>query len=161
MYHPYVWEECLEALEKTPLALRRLAELLPAERWEHRRAPDRYSPKELLYHLAEVEEAFFKRYQLIAEQEHPQLTVYDPHDALSEERFAGGSVQEGIARFTEARTRSLQFLRSLPEEACLRTGVHPEFGEWSIFQQVQLCVAHDLLHLSDVLLRSTANQREL
>lgn len=154
MSHPYVWEECLEALEKTPDALQQLATLIPAERWEQRPSPDRYSPRELLYHLAEVEEAFYQRYRLIGEQEHPQLTVYDPHDALSEERFAGGSVQEGIARFTEARSRSLQYLRNLPAEARDRTGVHPEFGEWSIFQQVQLCVAHDLLHLCDILTRS-------
>ena len=63
-------------------------------------------------------------------------------------------MREGIARFSEARTRSLQYLRNLPAEARDRTGVHPEFGEWSIFQQVQLCVAHDLLHLCDILLRS-------
>lgn len=154
MHHPYVWEECLEALEKTPDALQKLATLIPAERWEQRPSADRYSPRELLYHLAEVEEAFYQRYRLIAEQQHPQLTVYDPHDALSEARFAGGSVQEGIARFTEARSRSLQYLRNLSADARDRTGVHPEFGEWSIFQQVQLCVAHDLLHLCDVLLRS-------
>ena len=138
MHHPYVWEECLEALEKTPQAVQRLATLIPAEGWERRPSPDRYSPKELL----------------IAEQEHPQLTVYDPHDALSEERFAQGTVQDGIARFTEVRARSLEYLRNLPADARDRTGVHPEFGEWSIFQQVQLCVAHDLLHLSDILLRS-------
>jgi hypothetical protein len=154
MHHPYVWEECLEALEKTPRALQQLAERIPSDRWAHRPSPDRYSPRELLYHLAEVEEAFFRRYRLIAEQEHPTLTAYDPHDALSEERFAGGSVQEGIARFAEARGRSLEYLRHLPAEARDRTGVHPEFGEWSIFQQVQLCVAHDLLHLADILLRS-------
>lgn len=154
MHHPYVWEECLEALEKTPQAVQRLATLIPAEGWERRPSPDRYSPKELLYHLAEVEEAFLRRYRLIAEQEHPQLTVYDPHDALSEERFAQGTVQDGIARFTEVRARSLEYLRNLPADARDRTGVHPEFGEWSIFQQVQLCVAHDLLHLSDILLRS-------
>jgi hypothetical protein len=56
--------------------------------------------------------------------------------------------------FSEARARSVEFLNSLPVEARDRIGIHPEFGEWSIFQQVQLCVAHDLLHLSDVLLRS-------
>ncbi len=154
MHHPYVWEECLEALEKTPAALERLAQLVPEERWEYRPAPDRYSPKELLYHLAEVEEAFYRRYRLIAEEEYPELTVYDPHDALSEDRFAEGTVQDGLRRFTEARARSLEFLRSLPAEARDRTGTHPEFGEWSIFQQVQLCVAHDLLHLSDAILRS-------
>lgn len=154
MHHPYVWEECLEALEKTPDALQTLAKLIPPERWEQRPSPDRYSPTELLYHLAEVEEAFYRRYRLIAEQQHPQLSVYDPHHALLEARFSGGSVQEGIARFTEARNHSLKYLRNLPAEARDRTGLHPEFGEWSIFQQVQLCVAHDLLHLCDVLLRS-------
>ncbi|MCS7308964.1 MAG: DinB family protein [Armatimonadetes bacterium] len=154
MPHPYVWEECLEALERTPRALQRLAELIPADRWEQRPSPDLYSPRELLYHLAEVEETFYQRYRLIAEQERPHLTVYDPHDALSEERFAQGSVQEGLSLFTEARNRSLEYLRHLSEEARDRTGMHPEFGEWSIFQQVQLCVAHDLLHLGDILLRS-------
>lgn len=154
MHHPYVWEECLEALEKTPQALQRLAMLIPQEQWERCPSPDRYSPKELLYHLAEVDEAFYRRYRLIAEQEHPQLTVYDPHDALSEERFAQAELQDGISRFSQARARSLEYLRSLPADARDRTGVHPEFGEWSIFQQVQLCVAHDLLHLSDILLRS-------
>lgn len=71
MHHPFVWEECLEALEKTPHALQRLTHLITPERWEQRPSPDRYSPRELLYHLAEVEEAFFQRYRLIAEQEHP------------------------------------------------------------------------------------------
>jgi hypothetical protein len=154
MRHPYIWEECLEALAKTPLALQRLAKLVPPGRWEHRPSPDRYSPKELLYHLAEVEKAFYARYRLIAEQERPTLTVYDAHDALQEERYTGGAVEEGLRLFSEARARSLEFLNSLPVEARDRVGIHPEFGEWSIFQQVQLCVAHDLLHLSDVLLRS-------
>jgi hypothetical protein len=154
MHHSYVWEECLEALAKTPLALQRVARLVPSERWEYRPSPDRYSPKELLYHLAEVEEAFYARYRLIAEQDRPTLTVYDPHDASQEGRLTQGSVEEGLQLFSEARNRSLEFLNSLPAEARDRVGIHPEFGEWSIFQQVQLCVAHDLLHLSDVLLRS-------
>lgn len=154
MPHPYVWEECLEALERTPAALHQLAALIPAERWEQRPSPDRYSPKELLYHLVEVEEAFYERYRLIAEQHRPLLTAYDPHDALVEQRFAGGSVSEGIVRFTEARNRSLHYLRHLPPQARDRIGMHPDFGEWSLFEQVQLCVAHDLLHLGDILIRS-------
>ncbi|MCS7310545.1 MAG: hypothetical protein NZ741_10015 [Armatimonadetes bacterium] len=42
----------------------------------------------------------------------------------------------------------------MPAEVRDRTGVHPEFGERSIFQQVQLCVTHNLLHLGDILWRT-------
>lgn len=154
MHNLFVWNECIDALAKMPQGLQRVAVLVPAERWEHRPSPDRYSPRELLYHLIEVEEAFYQRYRLIAEQEHPTLTVYDEDDDLSESGFPQGSVYDALTRFVELRNRSLEFLQSLPIEARERTGRHPEFGEWSIFQQVQLCVAHDLVHLSDILLRT-------
>lgn len=152
MVPPYVWEECLEALERTPRALQQLAEIIPTQRWLQRPSEELYSPLELVYHLAEVEEAFYERYRLLLEQERPQLRVYDVH--ASEVLPTHLDLTEGIARFTQRRQRSLQLLRALPPDARERSGIHPEFGEWSIWQQVQLCVAHDLLHLGDILARS-------
>lgn len=148
----YVWEECLDALERTPRSLQRLVHLIPGERWRQRPSEELYSPLELVYHLAEVEEAFYERYRLLLEQERPQLRVYDVH--ASEALPAHLDLVEGVARFSQRRQRSVHLLRTLSPTAWERTGIHPEFGEWSIFQQVQLCVAHDLLHLGDILARS-------
>ncbi len=154
MHQPFVWDECMDALAKTAQALERLAELIPEERWEVRPSPDRYSPKELVHHLLDVEEAFFRRYQQIAEEDHPTLSVYDPETAPIDEQFSTGRLHDALKEFAEARQRSLDYLQQLPPEARDRTGIHPEFGEWSIFQQVHLWVAHDLLHLCDVILRT-------
>lgn len=154
MHQPFVWDEMMSGLERTPQALERLAQLVPAERWDARPSPDRYSPKELVCHLLEVEEAFYRRYKQIAEEDRPQLSVYDAEAEPLDDRFVKGSLHEALEQFARARQRSVDYLNRLPAEARDRVGIHPEFGEWSIFQQVQLCVAHDLLHLCDILLRT-------
>lgn len=154
MHHPYVWDEAIDALQQTPRALERLLELIPMDRWEVRPSPERYSPKELVYHLLDVEQAFYRRYQQMTEEDHPLLSVYDPEGEPLADRFAMQSLHDAVEQFARARERSLDYLRHLPEDARDRVGTHPEFGEWSIFQQVQVCVAHDLTHLCDILTRT-------
>ncbi|MCC6445622.1 MAG: DinB family protein [Armatimonadetes bacterium] len=150
----HVWETVLQAMEGTPVVLRKLADLIPAEAFERRPHPDLFSPGEILHHLAEMEGILLKRYRLMAGSENPYLPDHDPQERLDENAYVGKTVEEGVDRFAAARAASLEFLRSLPPGDRTRSGEHSLYGPMTLEMQAQKSAAHDLTHIADILART-------
>ena len=111
-------------------------------------APGKWSPTEIVCHLADCEIAFaFRLRQTLAEDHH----VLQPFD---QEKWAvsynGIQAREALAAFTAFRQWNLQLIaKSLPVSAA-KPVTHPERGTMTFKTIVETMAGHDLNHLAQL-----------
>jgi len=108
-----------------------------------------WTARQVVHHLADSHMNAFIRTRLIVTEQHPTLKPYDQDAwALLEDSKAPVGISLDLLRGLHARWAV--FLRSLPEEAWSRSGVHPEIGEVTMDQILASYAAHGERHLGHV-----------
>jgi hypothetical protein len=111
-------------------------------------APGKWSPAEIVCHLADCEIAFaFRLRQTLAEDHH----VLQPFD---QEKWAapypGISAKDALAAFTALRTWNLVLIaKTLPGSAA-KPVTHPERGSMTFRTIVETMAGHDLNHIAQL-----------
>ncbi len=133
-------------LASTPATLRNIVETAAADELNWRPSGERWSIAMVLAHLADVEQnGFVARFQAITAQDDPFLPSYDQW-ALFRAPRAFDARQE-LDRFEGRRTRTLAWLRALPDAVRARTGRHEELGVISFDHLLHEFAFHDLGHV--------------
>ena len=140
-------QPALTLLEKTPIVLETLLADLPQEALEWKPSEERWSIREVMAHLADIEELYGERTQRIVREERPALAKYVPSAKL-----LGGPADgvERLVRFGLLRRGLVAFVREAPASAALRTGVHEELGPVTLAQMLNELANHDLGHLRQI-----------
>ncbi len=138
----------LPVLRETPGRLRSLLKGLGSEGVGRAPAPGKWSAREVLCHLADVELVFaFRLRQAAAEDHH----VIQPMD---QEKWAAayGTVKAETALevFAAVRRWNLGFIESLPPAAFSKPVTHPERGRMTFRTLVETMAGHDLNHLGQI-----------
>lgn len=119
-------------------------------------APGKWSPREVLCHLADTELAFaFRLRQTLAEPHH----VVQPFDQDRWAKpYAAIPLEAALATFAAVRAWNLVLLGTVPAEAYSKPVSHPERGAMTFGTLVETMAGHDLNHLSqlEALARQTA-----
>lgn len=119
-------------------------------------APGKWSPREVLCHLADTELAFaFRLRQTLAEPHH----VVQPFDQDQWAKPYGAIPAEAaLATFAAVRAWNLMLLGTVPAEAYSKPVSHPERGAMTFGTLIETMAGHDLNHLSqlEALARQTA-----
>jgi hypothetical protein len=135
-------------LAATPSAIAGLIETIGPAKSATPPAPGKWSPAEILSHLADCELAFgFRLRQTLAEDNH----VIQPFD---QDRwaatYAGISAASALAAFTAFRQWNLILIqKTLPTSADRRVA-HPERGAMTFKTIVETMAGHDINHLSQL-----------
>jgi hypothetical protein len=137
-------QDPMRVLPETPARLQQLAASLK-ERVNTPHAPGKWSPREIIIHLADCELTFAFRYrQALAEDNH----VIQPFDqdrwAKSYDAF---DAAQALSTFTALREWNLTLLRSLTPEQMEKRVSHPERGAMVLRTIVETAAGHDLNHL--------------
>src|ERR1017187_8884639 len=116
-------------------------------------APVKWSPNEIVCHLADCELAFgFRMRQTLAEDNH----VIQPFD---QEKWAatypGISAEAALAAYSALRTWNLALIVKALPEAADRLVTHPERGAMTFATIVETMPGHDLNHLGQMWKLST------
>jgi hypothetical protein len=77
-------EAVIVALENAPAIVVPLVREVPAEILKRRPQPGKWSAHEHACHLAEVHALFFSRLELMLNESHPRIKMYDPDEAMEE-----------------------------------------------------------------------------
>ncbi len=138
-------QEPLKVLPITARKIETILEELGAERVDQAAAPNKWSAREIVCHLADCELVFgFRLRQTLSEPNHvvqpfdqskwaAQYDCYDTRDALS--------------TFHTARNWNLALIRSQPPEALDTPVTHPERGSMTFRTIVETMGGHDINHL--------------
>lgn len=135
----------LNGLESTPILLDHL--LHGVEDWDIKLAPDRFSLREMVAHLADWDPIFIERIERTRDESNPLLPSVDEGALALERDYAHQDASQNLSRFSSGRKELVELVKSLPESAWDKRA-HREFvGDIDMFQLVALIVGHDAYHL--------------
>jgi hypothetical protein len=111
-------------------------------------APGKWSPAEIVSHLADCEIAFGFRLRQILAEESPILQPFDQDKWAAE--YGAIPAEEALAAFLALREWNLRVIRRGLAEGAERTANHPERGKLTFRSMVELIAGHDLNHLTQM-----------
>jgi hypothetical protein len=135
----------LDILEATPGTLARLTRHIGPEQMQLPRTPGKWSPAQILCHLADCELAFGYRLRQAAAEDHHVIQPFD-QDKWSAP-YSNIPADQALATYTTLRTWNLIMIRHSLPVAAHKPVTHPERGEITFTTVVETMAGHDLNHL--------------
>ncbi len=137
-------------LTLSPTVLRRVFALIPEARWDEPAAPDRFTPREVIAHLADWEPIFLVRMKLGVDKPGSEVAVYDEGHRAIEQGYAHSDPRTQLDRFEASRALLVRYLDGLDSAAFQSRFLHPERGEMTVYDQANMLLGHDLYHLEQL-----------
>ena len=134
----------------TPARLKRAMAGLSRAALARQPAPGKWSIKEIVCHLADVEVVNGWRYRMILAQPGSRLTAFDQDLWASKMAYRRQDPKTALETFAALRRRHLALIRQTPRSAWSRFGIHQERGRITFRDLVEWEAAHDLNHLAQV-----------
>jgi uncharacterized damage-inducible protein DinB len=135
----------IDVLQRTPTRLLEVVASLGESRLSRPRGDGRWSARQLLAHLTDMEMVFGYRFrQTLAEQPHALQAV--DQDAWAR-GYSGADSELALGAFRGLRLWNLALLRSLTRTDLARLSLHPERGEETLDKLLHIWAGHDLNHL--------------
>lgn len=131
-----------QQIETTRAALAPLSELQAMHRYE----PDKWSVKEVVGHMVDVERVFAYRALSIARGEQKNLPDFDQNEYMKVAGFDTRSLADLVDEFTELRRADVRMFRALAPEAWSRIGTASD-ARISVRALAYVLVGHERHHL--------------
>jgi uncharacterized damage-inducible protein DinB len=137
-----------EILKATPATLAGVLETIGPEKSTAAPAPGKWSPAEIICHLADCELVFaFRLRQTLAEDNHT-IQPFDQEKWAAQ--YGGISAAQALGVFSAARAWNLHLLHNAPPLAGDRKVTHPERGAMTFQTIVETMAGHDLNHIGQL-----------
>jgi|SRR5688572_21329652 len=142
-------ERLLWNLRSLPNELQDLIGDLDEDTLRWRPIPDKWSIKEIMCHLRDMErEAYLARYQSMLGEENPFLPNVDQNRIAYESDYINQDAKAALAEFKQLREETIRTLDGAPAESWSRGGTHETDGPMTIEQLVVRQIkGNDLNHL--------------
>jgi hypothetical protein len=137
----------IESLQSTPRDLARLLRPVDesAARW--RPEPGEWCIADVVAHLGYCEEPYLARLRRVVEQDNPFEPYLHPDESAHD---LSRPLADLLATFVARRAEMVAFLAGLDQREWGRPLVHAAIGPTRLRDQVQELVAHDNVHLNQV-----------
>jgi hypothetical protein len=138
----------LAVIESTPQKLQTLIDQIGPQRVNEPPAPDKWSAREVLSHLADAELTFaFRLRQTLAEDHH----VIQPFDQGKwAATYSAYGAADALAVFSSVRRWNVALIRSVIPAALSKPVSHPERGQMTFQTIVETMGGHDLNHIHQI-----------
>jgi len=145
-------ESVFAVLSSTPEKLRRELQDLSPRETKVRPAPDKWSVREILAHLADVERHGMRaRVETIVTEDRPVFEPFEQDRRAIELHYDRIDARQSLASLTAQRRANLRWLRKLRPAQLRRTGIHRSVGEVSALDFLYEWAFHDLGHLRQMI----------
>lgn len=142
--------EGINKISRLPDQLRELVQNLSAEQLTTPYLAGEWTVAQNVHHVADSHMNSYIRVKLILTEAHPTLKPYD-QDAWAELADADGSNLETSLLILEGlHRRWVALFESLAEAQWHRAGLHPENGEMTVADFVEVYAAHGEAHLDQI-----------
>jgi uncharacterized damage-inducible protein DinB len=140
----------MAALSYAPDIFTRLVAALPSNRVDEPTLEDRFSPRQVIAHLADWEPIFLDRIKLASTSPGSTITVFDEAVRAVEFEYANSNIQERLESFRENRIGLVQFVKGLDALQLANVVQHPEQGPVSTNDLIEMIVGHDVYHIEQL-----------
>ena len=141
----------ISQLESNSKAIANLLDNVPPEQsiWK---PENKWSLLEIINHLCDEErEDFRQRLQLTLEDPLKEWPPIDPVGWVTTRNYNERDLSESLADFLKEREISLEWLKSLKYPNWMNCYKHPEIGDMSASKILYNWLAHDYLHLRQII----------
>lgn len=147
--HPYV----LLALERAPSVFERLMRRIGEESWDARRHEERFTPREVVAHLADWEPIFRARANEVLASPGATVEAFDESERAISLDYASWEVEASLLRFRAERETSMVLFRGLTEADLATPFVHPDFpgSKYNLERLLSMLVAHEAYHVEQLI----------
>lgn len=145
-------ERILWNLKSLPNELEDLLGELDEETLRWRPRPNKWSVKEIMCHLRDMErEAYLARYQRILSEDNPLLPNVDQDRLAYERDYINQDTKAALAEFKELRNQTVRTLEGASLDAFYRSGTHETDGPLTITQLLERQIkGNDINHLTQI-----------
>lgn len=113
----------------------------------YRYAPDKWSIKEVLGHIADTERVMAYRLLSVARGETRDLPGFDENDFIKHAAFNEQTLEDLIKNYEAVRQSTIHLIKSLSEEAYVRRGSANNYSV-TVRALIAIIAGHELHHLS-------------
>ncbi len=115
-----------------------------------RPSPGKWSPREIVHHLADSEMTAAIRLRLLLALDRPTIHAFD-QDRFASRLHYDRPHESALEAFRYARECTAQLLERLGEEDWLREGTHTETGPYSVTRWLEIYAPHAHSHARQML----------
>jgi hypothetical protein len=115
-----------------------------------RPAPDKWSPAEIIAHLADVEIVIGWRVRSILGAPGTTIQAFDQDAWVTTGHYAKRDTRKSLEQFRVLRDTNLALYKSLSPEQWKHHGMHSERGEETIEKIVRMMAGHDVNHIEQI-----------
>ncbi len=144
--NPYL----IPGLSLSPLAFRRLVAMIPEGRLDERLDLTRFSPREVVAHLADWEPLLRERVRQAVERPGSKIVGEDETRRAKERRYDQSDVANELDSFDRERRKTVEYVQSLRPEDFEKVAIHTERGPLSARDLVEMLVGHDMYHVEQL-----------
>jgi hypothetical protein len=140
-------EQAITQMTRQAASIQQFTQDVSLEQARWKPGPDSWSILEVINHLVDEEESDFRvRLDIILHDPGREWPPIDPQGWVTARKYNERDLAESVARFMNARRDSITWLRSLsaPDFDAV---IENRFGKMSAGDMFTAWVAHDLLHL--------------
>ena len=131
--------------------LRRAVGDLSPDQLRARPVPGKWSTLEVVCHLVDSEQAWCHRMKRVIAEERPLLIGYHESRFTAALPYHEAILEDELALLEGMRRQMARMLRTQPEAAWSRTGVHSERGLITLEEMLQAEVEHVPHHIAQIL----------
>jgi len=139
-----------EGLEGGAEALKIVAGRVPANLYDVPTGPGRFTPREVIAHLADWEPRLRGRIEAALRQNDAPVEVWDDGQLALDNRYSETDYSERLETFSKERYKTIELLKSLDKSDFDRTYLHPQKGRMKVEDQAAFFMGHDLYHLDQL-----------
>jgi len=143
-------QDPLKVQSTTAKKLARLIKGTSPAKLRKRPAPEKWSPAEIIAHLADVEIAVSWRVRSILGAPGIPVQAFDQDAWVVAGHYGKRDARKSLEQFRVLRETNLKLYKMLSPEQWKHYGLHAERGEESIERIVQMLAGHDINHLEQV-----------
>jgi len=134
-----------QVIAETPARLAAIYDALTPEQAEAQPAPGKWSPREVMCHLADCEIAWAWRLRYAYEKDGAVMQPFE-QDSWAHMYWNYG-LPEARITFTALRNWNSAFVAGLSNSDKAKPILHPEHGQLTLWTLVEIMAGHDLHHL--------------
>lgn len=142
--------ELIDAIEKTPSALRAAAGALSDEQLETPYRPGGWTVRQVVHHVADSHLNAYVRFKLALTEVEPTIKAYEEKNWATLADARSAPIEVSLALLDALHTRWILLLRSLAPADFARTIRHPELGIMSLDKLLGLYAWHGRHHTAHV-----------
>lgn len=137
-------------IENTPSTLIRMVDSIRPELYDTSLEGDRFTLKEVVAHLADLEQTWLDRITTAIEFPGKAVEPFNEEARAVEHKYSEKDIHHELEVFDNRRRDTVDYLLRLADDDWANTITHPEKGEMTVLEIVQYITGHDLYHVHQV-----------